>query len=256
MNNRERTRIGLDIDLEDSKVKRIPADELAPRKLTLQLDLEKPSLGDEKSPSEHQQPQPPPLQHQQKSSKSEIKHEKSGTYFEVLFAFGPWFWIGVPCFLSGFLVLQLCLLLHHLCHYLLVAGWGVSHRLGEFRYMLDVYRIFRMQMVSYAFLCLGSYLGPVPALSAAGLHPMDVKPGSSSGLPVCILTLFESSYLHLFFFSFFTLGLMVFIITAASFIDSSTAHSLEALCYTLFCCTTDPIPRANCKDELFLATTQ
>jgi hypothetical protein len=70
----ERTRRGLDIDLEDSKVQRIPADELAPRKLTLQLDLEKPGLGDEKSPSERRQ-----LQQQQKSSKPEIKQEKSGT---------------------------------------------------------------------------------------------------------------------------------------------------------------------------------
>jgi hypothetical protein len=43
-------------------------------------------LGDEKFLSEHRQLQPPPLQHQQKSSKSEIKHEKCGTYFEVLFA--------------------------------------------------------------------------------------------------------------------------------------------------------------------------
>jgi hypothetical protein len=48
---------------------------------------------------------------------------------------------------------------------------------------------------------------------------------------------------------------MVFI-TAASCIDSSTANSLEALCYSLFCCTTDPIPPANCKDELLLAATQ
>jgi hypothetical protein len=70
----ERTRRGLDIDLEDSKVQRIPADELAPRKLTLQLDLEKPGLGDEKSPSERRQ-----LHQQQKSSKPEIKQEKSGT---------------------------------------------------------------------------------------------------------------------------------------------------------------------------------
>jgi hypothetical protein len=70
----ERTRRGLDIDLEDSKVQRIPADELAPRKLTLQLDLEKPGLGGEKSPSERRQ-----LQQQQKSSKPEIKQEKSGT---------------------------------------------------------------------------------------------------------------------------------------------------------------------------------
>jgi hypothetical protein len=92
----ERTRRGLDIDLKDSKVQRIPADELAPRKLTLQLDLEKPGLGDEKSPSERRQPQPQPQQ--QKSSKPEIKHEKSGTKFEVLFAFGPWFWSDVSSF--------------------------------------------------------------------------------------------------------------------------------------------------------------
>lgn len=85
----ERTRRGLDIDLEDQKVQRIPADEFAPKKLTLQLDLEKPSLGDEKSPSERRQPQPQQLQ--QKPSKSEIKHEKSGKCFSVLFAFGLWF---------------------------------------------------------------------------------------------------------------------------------------------------------------------
>ncbi|CAD6217539.1 unnamed protein product [Miscanthus lutarioriparius] len=72
----EMTRRGLDIDLEDQKVQRIPADEFVPKKLTLQLDLEKPSLGDEKSPSERRQPQPQQLQ-QQKPSKAEIKHEKS-----------------------------------------------------------------------------------------------------------------------------------------------------------------------------------
>ncbi|KAK3127447.1 hypothetical protein QOZ80_7AG0573430 [Eleusine coracana subsp. coracana] len=128
----ERTRRGLDIDLEDQKVQRIPADELAPRKLTLQLDLEKPSLGDEKSPSERRQPQPPSLQQQQKSSKSEIKHEKSA----MPAATPP---MPIP-----------------------VGGW-----LGSFPPF--------------------GYLGPVPALSAAGLHPMDVKPGSSSGLPQAAL---------------------------------------------------------------------
>jgi hypothetical protein len=74
-------------------VQRIPADEFAPKKLTLQLDLEKPSLGDEKSPSERRQPQPPQLQ-QQKPSKSEVKHEKSVTlvqsrdYQQLVFI--PW----------------------------------------------------------------------------------------------------------------------------------------------------------------------
>ncbi|TVU38340.1 hypothetical protein EJB05_11703 [Eragrostis curvula] len=128
----ERTRRGLDIDLEDQKVQRIPADELVPRKLTLQLDLEKPSLGEEKSPSERRQPQPAPLQ-QQKSSKSEIKHEKS-----AMPAVTPP--MPIP-----------------------VGGW-----LGSFPPF--------------------GYLGPVPGLSAAGLHhPMDVKPGSSSGLPQAAL---------------------------------------------------------------------
>nr|CAB3458375.1 unnamed protein product [Digitaria exilis] len=123
----ERTRRGLDIDLEDKKVQRIPADEFAPKKLTLQLDLEKPSLGDEKSPSERRQPQPPQLQ-QQKPSKSEVKHEKSA----MPAATPP---MPIP-----------------------VGGW-----LGSFPPF--------------------GYLGPVPGLSAAGLHhPMDVKPGSSSGL--------------------------------------------------------------------------
>ncbi|WVZ66417.1 hypothetical protein U9M48_015636 [Paspalum notatum var. saurae] len=124
----DRTRRGLDIDLEDHKVQRIPADELAPKKLTLQLDLEKPSLGDEKSPSERRQPQPPPQQQQQqKPSKSEIKHEKS-----AMPAVTPP--MPIP-----------------------VGGW-----LGSFPPF--------------------GYL-PVPGLSAAGLHhPMDVKPGSSSGL--------------------------------------------------------------------------
>ena len=68
--------------MEDQKVQRIPADEFVPKKLTLQLDLEKPSLGDEKSPSERRQPQPQQLQ-QQKPSKAEIKHEKSGKCFAV-----------------------------------------------------------------------------------------------------------------------------------------------------------------------------
>lgn len=121
----ERTRRGLDIDLEDQKVQRIPADEFAPKKLTLQLDLEKPSL-DEKSPSERRQPQPPQSQ-QQKPSKSEVKHEKS-----AMPAVTPP--MPIP-----------------------VGGW-----LGSFPPF--------------------GYLGPVPGLSAAGLHPMDVKPGSSSGL--------------------------------------------------------------------------
>ncbi|XP_062189087.1 protein TIME FOR COFFEE-like isoform X2 [Phragmites australis] len=123
----ERTRRGFEIDLEDQKVQRIPVDELSPKKLTLQLDLEKPSLADEKSPSEQRQPHPPPLQ-QQKSSKSEIKYEKS-----AMPAVTPP--MPIP-----------------------VGGW-----LGSFPPF--------------------GYLGPVPALSAAGLHhPMDVKPGSSSGL--------------------------------------------------------------------------
>ncbi|XP_062186612.1 protein TIME FOR COFFEE-like [Phragmites australis] len=121
----ERTRRGLEIDLEEQKVQRIPSDELAPKKLTLQLDLEKPSLGDEKSTSERRQP--PPMQ-QPKSSKSEIKHEKS-----AMPAVTPP--MPIP-----------------------VGGW-----LGSFPPF--------------------GYLGPVPGLSAAGLHhPMDVKPSSSSGL--------------------------------------------------------------------------
>lgn len=135
----ERTLGGLDIDLEDQKVRRIPVDEFAPKKLTLQLDLEKPSLGDEKSPSERRQPQPQPQQlQQQKPSKAEIKHEKSGKSFAVLFAFGPLVLslLGsclFPLFYLDFVVLQLCLLLlHHLCLYLLEAGLGISHRLGEF----------------------------------------------------------------------------------------------------------------------------
>lgn len=75
----ERTRRGLEINLEDEKAQRMPADELAPKKLTLQLDLEKPSQGDEKSPSERRQPPLPPQQH--KPSKSEVKHEKSRKNF-------------------------------------------------------------------------------------------------------------------------------------------------------------------------------
>uniref|UniRef100_A0A453B8M5 Protein TIME FOR COFFEE n=1 Tax=Aegilops tauschii subsp. strangulata TaxID=200361 RepID=A0A453B8M5_AEGTS len=75
----ERTRRGLEINLEDEKAQRIPAEEHAPKKLTLQLDLEKPSQGDEKSPYERRQPPLPPQQQQQqhKPSKSEVKHEKS-----------------------------------------------------------------------------------------------------------------------------------------------------------------------------------
>ncbi|XP_008651818.1 uncharacterized protein [Zea mays] len=126
----ERTRRGLDIDLEDQKVRRIPVDEFAPKKLTLQLDLEKPSLGDEKSPSERRQPQPQPQQlQQQKPSKAEIKHEKS----------------AMPAAVTPPMPIP-------------VGGW-----LGNFPPF--------------------GYLSPVPGLSAAGLHhPMDVKPGSSSGL--------------------------------------------------------------------------
>ncbi|CAL5072062.1 unnamed protein product [Urochloa decumbens] len=122
----ERTRRGLDIDLEDQKMQRIPADEFAPKKLTLQLDLEKPSLGDEKSPSERRQP-PAQLQ-QQKPSKSEVKHEKS-----AMPAVTPPMSIPVG------------------------GGWLSS-------------------FPPFGYPC------PVPGLSAAGLHPMDVKPGSSSGL--------------------------------------------------------------------------
>jgi hypothetical protein len=57
----------------------------------------------------------------------------------VLFAFGLGFGVAFPLFsdLDFFCVLQLCLLLHHLCHYLLVAGWGISHRLGELHFMTD-----------------------------------------------------------------------------------------------------------------------
>ncbi|KAM0913905.1 hypothetical protein ACQ4PT_011854 [Festuca glaucescens] len=121
----ERTRRGLEINLEDEKVQRIPADEPAPKKLMLQLDLEKPSLGDEKSPSERRQP---PLQQQHKSSKTEIKHEKS-----PLPAVSP----PMP---------------------MAVGGW-----MGGFPPF--------------------GYLGPVPGLSAPGLHhPMDIKPGTSAGL--------------------------------------------------------------------------
>jgi hypothetical protein len=70
-------------------VQRIPADEPAPKKLTLQLDLEKPSLGDEKSPSERRQP---PLQQQHKSSKTVIKNEKSRKSFAgFLSHFFDWF---------------------------------------------------------------------------------------------------------------------------------------------------------------------
>ncbi|ONM24587.1 Protein TIME FOR COFFEE [Zea mays] len=125
----ERTLGGLDIDLEDQKVQRIPADESTPKKLTLQLDLEKPSLGDEKSPSQRRQPHQHPQQLQQlKPSKAEIKHEKS-----AMPAVTPP--IPIP-----------------------VGGW-----LGNFPPF--------------------GYLSPVPGLSGAGLHhPMDVKPGSSSGL--------------------------------------------------------------------------
>ncbi|KAF2923513.1 hypothetical protein DAI22_07g197800 [Oryza sativa Japonica Group] len=121
----ERPRRGLEINLEDDKmVQRMPADEVAPKKLTLQLDLEKPSLGDEKSPSERR---PQPALQQQKP-KNEIKHEKS-----AMPAVTPPMPIPVGSWLGSF------------------PPFG--------------------------------YLGPVPALSAAGLHhPMDVKPGSSAGL--------------------------------------------------------------------------
>lgn len=80
---------------------------------------------------------------------------------------------------------------------------------------------------------------------------------SSQGLLAdyrCEFLYFDQAwYLHLLFslFSIFS-GLMVFC-TAASCIDSTTANSFETLCYTLLCCTTDPVPPANCKDELFLA---
>lgn len=101
----ERTRRGLDIDLEDQKVQRIPADEFVPKKFTLQLDLEKPSLGDEKSPSERRQQQPQPQQlQQQKPSKAEIKHEKSGKCFAVSFAFDPWFCLLGKMFVFIFLI--------------------------------------------------------------------------------------------------------------------------------------------------------
>ncbi|KAL5197350.1 hypothetical protein ABZP36_000862 [Zizania latifolia] len=123
----ERARRGLEINLEDDKVQRIPAEELAPKKLTLQLDLEKPSVGEEKSPSERR-PQPTLQQQQQKSSKNETKHEKS-----AMPAVTPPMPIPVGSWLGSF------------------PPFG--------------------------------YLGPVPGLSAAGLHhPMDVKPGSSTGL--------------------------------------------------------------------------
>jgi hypothetical protein len=101
----ERTLGGLDIDLEDQKVQRIPADESTPKKLTLQLDLEKPSLGDEKSPSQRRQPHQHPQQLQQlKPSKAEIKHEKSGQCFDVLFPFVPWFCLLGNMFVSIFLI--------------------------------------------------------------------------------------------------------------------------------------------------------
>uniref|UniRef100_A0A0D9X0K6 Protein TIME FOR COFFEE n=1 Tax=Leersia perrieri TaxID=77586 RepID=A0A0D9X0K6_9ORYZ len=123
----ERPRRGLEINLEDDKmVQRMPADELASKKLTLQLDLEKPSLGDEKSPSERR-PQPALQQQQQKTAKNEPKHEKS-----AMPAVTPP--MPIP-----------------------VGNWPMN------------------------FPPFG-YLSPVPALSAAGLHPMDVKPGSSAGL--------------------------------------------------------------------------
>ncbi|KAL5201356.1 hypothetical protein ABZP36_035710 [Zizania latifolia] len=79
----ERTRRGLEINLEDDKVQRILAEELAPKKLTLQLDLEKPSFGEEKSPSERRR-QPTLQQQQQKSSKNETKHEKSALEFRAM----------------------------------------------------------------------------------------------------------------------------------------------------------------------------
>jgi hypothetical protein len=52
-----------------------------------------------------------------------------------------------PIFLTGFvqgcsfgifLVWQLYLLYHHLCQWLLEAGWGVSHPLGEFSLLLNL----------------------------------------------------------------------------------------------------------------------
>ncbi|KAL5199175.1 hypothetical protein ABZP36_002687 [Zizania latifolia] len=124
----ERLRRGIEINLEDDKVQRIPAEELAPKKHSLQLDLEKPSLGDEKSPSERRLQQPALQQQQQKSFKNEPKHEKS-----AMPAVTPPMPIPVGSWLGSF------------------PPFG--------------------------------YLGPVPGLSAAGIHhPMDVKPGSSTGL--------------------------------------------------------------------------
>jgi hypothetical protein len=117
-------------------VQRMPADEVAPKKLTLQLDLEKPSLGDEKSPSERR---PQPALQQQKP-KNEIKHEKSGKNFAIFVCkFGSFGFRNVGVFSSGIHpLLQQCLLLHHLCRYLLEVGWGVFHHLGEFSWLIDV----------------------------------------------------------------------------------------------------------------------
>ena len=150
----ERTRRGLDIDLEDHKVQRIPADEFAPKKLTLQLDLEKPSLGDEKSPSERRQPQPPQLQ-QQKPSKSEVKHEKSGKY--LLLYFCIWFLV-LERRLIPFLDLDFLLCCSYACCYTTYANtcWRLA---GEFptvrvsffsRWMHNVHRGLPSGLVSEA----------------------------------------------------------------------------------------------------------
>ncbi|KAG8099618.1 hypothetical protein GUJ93_ZPchr0013g35808 [Zizania palustris] len=156
----ERTRRGLEIDLEDEKVQRIPAEELAPKKLTLQLDLEKPSVGEEKSPSERR-PHPTLQQQQQKSSKNETKHEKSGKDFALIFAklvfWGVFFWKG------GFFLILNSSYLAAMPAVTPPMPIPVGSWLGSFPPF--------------------GYLGPVPGLSAAGLHhPMDVKPGSSAGL--------------------------------------------------------------------------
>ncbi|KAG8080041.1 hypothetical protein GUJ93_ZPchr0007g6247 [Zizania palustris] len=137
----ERLRRGVEINLEDDKVQRIPAEELAPKKHTLQLDLEKPGLGATyKSPSERRPQQPTLQQQQQKSCKNEPKHEKSGNHNSaLLFADLQCPAVTPPMPIP-------------------VGSW-----LGSFPPF--------------------GYLGPVPGLSAAGIHhPMDVKPGSSGGL--------------------------------------------------------------------------
>jgi len=135
-------------------VQRIPADEFAPKKLTLQLDLEKPSLGDEKSPSERRQPQPPQLQ-QQKPTKSEVKHEKSGKY--LLFYFCIWFLVLERC-LIPFLDLDFLLCCSYACCYTTYANtcWRLA---GEFptvrvsffsRWMHNVHRGLPSGLVSEA----------------------------------------------------------------------------------------------------------